>query len=117
MDDFKPTLVDKVCMMYTLISSNNMGNTMWSDREEEWLKQTKDILIEIHGHDDFRVRFLLACIVKRETGELSTQDVEWIRYILHAEYEPEFPHTIQMEEIEQRMNETGTFTKYPKPKP
>jgi len=98
---------DTICMMYTIVSSDGMGNSTFSDNRSYFLKMIKDSLIELHSEKDFRVKYLKLCIMKEETHEFTSQDKDQLRYILHAEYEPEDPHETQLEELRQRMVKGG----------
>jgi hypothetical protein len=67
------------------------------------LLEIKRLLSEKYGATNFRVKFLDLCILKHETKELDIEDREWIRYILHANEEPEPTHTSLLDELEELM--------------
>ena len=67
------------------------------------LLEIKKLLAEKYGADDFRTKFLTLCILKNETHEVDSQDKDQVRYILHAECEPEDLHTVQLEDLKERM--------------
>jgi hypothetical protein len=74
------------------------------------LLEIKKLLVEKYGESNFRVKFLTLILLKNETHEMDTQDREWVRYILHAECEPEDSHHSLMEELEELINE-GIYLK------
>jgi hypothetical protein len=91
-------------MLYALIMSNELGNTIWSNNERIYLLHTKKLLEQKYGANDFRTRYLKKCIILTETSELDIQDREWVRYILHQESEPDIQHENLLEDLKERMN-------------
>lgn len=91
------------CSLYVVVSSDGMGNSTFSENETHWLKEIRKALAEKYGETNFRVKFLAQCIIKSETHEFGVQDREWVRYILHAEYEPEDDHHNLLVELEEKM--------------
>ena len=68
------------------------------------LGNIKKLLAKKYGDQDYRVKYMAKCILKTETHELETEDREWIRYILHAEDEPENEqHQRLLAELKERM--------------
>jgi hypothetical protein len=98
-----PTVQDQLDMLYVRIMSDGMGNTMFSDDQTHYLKETLKCLLSKYGSEDYRSRFLVQCVLKSETNELDTEDREWVRYILHQESEPDEQHQRLLSQLQERM--------------
>jgi hypothetical protein len=85
---------------YYMIEYDGQGNTTFSEHKLQFLKAIKNLLIEKYSESNCRVKFLSLCIIRAETKEFDTQDKDWVRSILHAEFEPEL-HTGLLEELEE----------------
>jgi hypothetical protein len=79
------------------------------DAEElkKHLMSIKELLIAKYGKTDFRVKYLALCLMKTETHEFDSEAKDWVRYVLHAECEPEDPHTDLLEELREKMETTS----------
>lgn len=95
-------------MYYYLVVGDGLGNTLFSDNKSDHLKNIKKLLVEKYGENDYRVKFISLCMLKAETNEFEIQDKEWVRYILHAECDPEDPHTSLLEELKERLEVYST---------
>lgn len=90
-------------MLYILIMSDGLGNSMFSDNPTLYLKKTQKALTEKYGSQDYRTRFVVKCVIISETKELDIQDKEWVRYILHEESEPDGTHENLLADLKERL--------------
>ncbi len=96
-------LKNQLDMLYMIVMSDGMGNSVFSDDKTHFLKEIQKALTEKYGTEDYKVRYLAQCVIKSETNEFGIQDKEWVRYILHQESEPDNQHESLLKDLEKRM--------------
>jgi len=74
----------------------------------EHLEAIHNLLIKKYGEADFRVKYLRLCLLMNETREFDSETKDWVRYILHAECDPEDPHASLLEELKEKMESVPT---------
>jgi hypothetical protein len=105
--EFKPSFD----FYYLLLANMQFGQFLPEDMRT-MLINIKRLLIEKYGDSDFRVRYIQLCIYKYECGEYGSQEKDWVRMILHVEFDPEDSHRLDMAKIKRRMDKKGTLDKY-----
>jgi hypothetical protein len=96
-------MINRLDTYYYLLIGDGLGNTVFSDNQREFLAKIKSLLEQKYGTFDYKVKFLSICLIKNETSELDVEDKEWLRYILHAETEPNDDHADLLEELKTRL--------------
>lgn len=89
-------------LYYGLFTYLEFG-AMEAEELKKHLVSIKELLIAKYGKTDFRVKYLTLCIMKTETREFDSEEKDWVRYILHAECDPEDAHTDLLEDLREKM--------------
>lgn len=88
---------------YGLFTYIGLGGSIDQEQVKPIFRNIKRLLEEKYGKEDFRVKYMQFCLLKCDTHEFDVEDREWIRYILHAEVDPNDSHESLLEDLKERI--------------